>query len=239
MNEERAGDSSTRQARLQAGRSRQPGRRGSAANSEFQYHLLRQRIVDGIYPPGTRLLETVVSKEQGVSRTPVRSALEQLAEEGLVERKTRGYIVRYATAQEILDLYDIRIPLEATAAGLTAERRTDLDLARLRRMHAELQSARPGELSVLNNAFHHAIIEFSRNKSLIDLLEHTLARITLLDRPSRIRKPDTTLAAHREHADIVEAIADRDAEAARAAQTRHLTRTRDVRIAVLAELYPQ
>lgn len=210
-----------------------------AASAEYQYQLLRRRLDECYYASGDRLLETVISREQGVSRTPVRHALQRLTAEGFLHASPPGYVVRFSTAQEVVDLYDVRIPLEATAAGLTAERRSDLDLARLQHLHDEAGRADPGTREAAKRAFHQAVIDLSGNRPLIQMIDETLARIRLLDPTAAARPtPEDDRATQDEHGAVLRAIADRDPGAARAAQTAHLVRTRGKRIADLTAADP-
>jgi len=93
---------------------------------------LRQQILSGRHAPGDRLNEVEIAGELGVSRGPVREAMQRLARDGLVEVKPhRGAFVRNLEPAEIRRLYEVRIVLECTAARLAAERRTSEDIARL------------------------------------------------------------------------------------------------------------
>jgi GntR family transcriptional regulator of vanillate catabolism len=84
---------------------------------------LRQRIVDGRYPPGTRLAEIPVADALGVSRTPVRLAFRTLEQEGLLEKTgKRGLVVRAFTQADVLCAIEVRGALEGLAARRLAER---------------------------------------------------------------------------------------------------------------------
>lgn len=95
--------------------------------------LLREKILAGELEPGSRLLEVYLAEDLGISRTPIRDALSRLAEEGLLDRGTRGgFIVRSFTVADALDAIEIRGVLEGTAARLAAERGVPLErMARL------------------------------------------------------------------------------------------------------------
>lgn len=84
---------------------------------------LRRRIVSGHFAPGERLVELVLSRELGASRTPIRLAFEELEKDGLLERlPTRGFRVRQFNPADIGDAIDVRGTLEGMAARLVAER---------------------------------------------------------------------------------------------------------------------
>lgn len=200
----------------------------------LQYHLLRKSLIDGVFPPGTVLLETVISASRGVSRTPVREALGRLEQDGFLERTKRGYRVRVATPEDVLEIYEIRIALEAAAAASAAHQRTELDLARLRHLNSGLGDIDdPAEVAKSNSLFHEALWHSSHNRALANLLDRTVAQIRLIDRAPMASRENLS-ETRDEHDQIVLAIESRDSEAARAAVTGHLGRTRDVRLAALA-----
>lgn len=89
---------------------------------------LRQQIVDGELPGGTRLYEVALAEKLQISRTPVREAMSRLAEEGLLDRANGGgFVVRSFTFQDVVDAIELRGILEGTLARLTAERGADPD----------------------------------------------------------------------------------------------------------------
>ena len=96
------------------------------------YEAIREAILSGRFPPEHMLGENALATEFGVSRTPVREALHRLEIEQLVERVPRGVRVRASSPEEILDIYEVRITLEAAAAKQAALRSTELDRMRLR-----------------------------------------------------------------------------------------------------------
>lgn len=89
---------------------------------------LRQRVLSGAYPSGTRLLEVSLAQELGISRTPIRAALAMLAEEGLIERVgARGFQVRGFAPSEVRDSIELRGLLEGACARMAAERGLSAD----------------------------------------------------------------------------------------------------------------
>jgi len=95
------------------------------------YERLRDEVVSGQLPEGAPLVEATVATRYGTSRTPVREALRRLEQDGLVERGARGLRVRIRGPEEILEIYEVRILLEAAAARHAAVRHTRLDLIRI------------------------------------------------------------------------------------------------------------
>ncbi|MBO0826374.1 MAG: GntR family transcriptional regulator, partial [Streptosporangiales bacterium] len=96
--------------------------------------MLKQAILKGELEPGQPLVETALAAWCEVSRTPIREALTRLEQDGLVDRTDRGLVVRQRSPEEILDIYETRLALEATAGRMAAERRTAHDLRLLKRL---------------------------------------------------------------------------------------------------------
>jgi DNA-binding GntR family transcriptional regulator len=201
------------------------------------YERLKQAIISGELEPGTHLVESALARLCEVSRTPVREALTRLEQDGLVHHGPRGLIVRERSPEEILDIYETRVVLEATAARLAAERATALDRVRLARALSRCDEADvddPRSLSHANRELHRVIWKTTHNESLIDLLERLDLHL--------VRYPETTLAfpgrweeAKGQHRDIVAAITERDAELAARLATEHFTTARDIRLRLWEE----
>ncbi|SCL26940.1 DNA-binding transcriptional regulator, GntR family [Micromonospora pallida] len=200
-----------------------------------QYQRLRRELIEGRYRPGTLLLETAVSADHGVSRTPVREAMARLEQDGLLERAVRGYRVRTRSPEEVLDVYEARIALESHVAATAAIRHTALDLALLRHIQEQaLRAEDPVESRRLDGEFHRALRQAAHNVTTAELLERLDAQMALYgNRATRDRSNlDLTRA---EHERVLDAVARRDPQAARERLTEHLTRVRDLRIAELVE----
>lgn len=107
---------------------------------------LRDQILDGVRAPGSKLVERELAAELGVSRLPVRDALKDLVNEGLVTPRPRSWaVVREFTASDVEDLDEVKAALEMLAFRLAAQRRTRAGLARLRAdLDAELTAAAKG-----------------------------------------------------------------------------------------------
>lgn len=203
-------------------------------STEVQYTRLRKEILDGAFAPGTILLETVLSARYGVSRTPVREALGRLAQDGLIERSTRGFRIRQRDPEQILEIYEARIALEGRSAELAAKRRTDFDLARMTHLLDERRATTdPAQFGPMNNRWHDALRLSAHNETVRDLLDR-LDSLLLLYRPRTLR-PTADDRSVEEHAEILDAISRGDADAAGTAMTDHLRRMRDRRIQALIQ----
>ena len=202
------------------------GERRAAAYSE-----IRDRILKAEYEPGAALSEYQIAASLDVSRTPVREALKQLEQEGLVRSiPQKGVFVTDLSVSDIDEIYQIREQLETFAARVAA---TEMSAKESADLIAELRSAKenPDEGS-LEDAFdadihlHEAIIAVTRNRRLAQILS------TLADQVHRIRAlsartPGRLRAAVDEHLEIMEAIQRRDADAASEAMAEHLRKARD------------
>lgn len=209
-----------------------PPQGGSSKRWVPVYERIKQAIIEGELAPGQQLVEVPLAEWCEVSRTPVREALKRLEYDGLAVQGNRGLVVRERSPEEILDIYETRIAMEATAARLAAERRTSHDLVRLRQLDTRMRQTGPGEpdlAAAANSQFHRAVWRASHNESLIDLLERLNMHLG--------RYPATTLAypgrwetAGDEHRQLIEAIGQRDGGLAGKIASGHFTSARDIRL---------
>jgi DNA-binding GntR family transcriptional regulator len=187
--------------------------------------VILQRIVEGIYPPGSRVVETRVAHELGVSQGPVREALRDLEQLGcIVHEPYRGCSVRAFSADELLEAFPVRAALEALAARLAAQRITEAELDQLdellRRMRAAARRGDAHDQSQANASFHATIVRAARNQTLE-------RQWRLLEPFSRtyltVSRPGTDLVHLSErHLPVLDALRRRDPEAAAEAMHEHL-----------------
>ncbi|MFF7814295.1 GntR family transcriptional regulator [Streptomyces sp. NPDC007945] len=190
--------------------------------SERITRTLRDQIIDGTRAPGSRLVEREIAAELDVSRLPVRDALRDLVNEGLVTPRPRTWaVVREFTASDIADLVEVRSALEILAFRLAAQRRTRAGLAKLRAvLDAERAAAARGDGAEARSAaadFHETVTELADN-ALLDELEGTLR--------SRMRwllgQHDDFAVVADEHEELFHAIEARDVERVEELALRHL-----------------
>lgn len=186
---------------------------------------LRSAIIDGTYLPGERLVEEEIAARFDVSRNPTREALHALSVEGFVEiEPRRGARVATMNARRAGELFEVRAPLEGLVARLAAQRRTPTELVHLRDVlgagTAAAAEGRLDELPALNTEFHMSLAAAAGN----ELLAGTLARLSDIIRwvyAARISMRSTR--SWDEHAAIVAAVADRDAERAERRGAEHIS----------------
>lgn len=205
---------------------------GTAPDASSVYDKVHAKIVNGEFAPGTLLIEGTLAKEYGVSRTPVREAMARLGYEGLIERHDRAMRVRVLKPEDVLEIYEVRIALEAAAARAAALRRTDLDLARLRRTVEVMQALEPGDTDDrprLAHAFHFAIWGASHNGALRETLENVHRRVLGLA-STTLHYPTRWATFLEECVDILEAIEAQDVDRAGEVAARQMANARDFRV---------
>jgi DNA-binding GntR family transcriptional regulator len=187
--------------------------------------VILQRIVSGEYPPGSRLVETRIAQELGVSQAPVREALRDLEQLGcIVHEPFRGCSVRAFSADELLEAFPVRAALEALAARLAAERIGEAELLRLAELLETMRAAaRRGDAhgqSQANASFHATIVCASGNATLErqwQLLEPFSRTYVSVSQPGL-----NLLALSERHVPVLDALRARDPDAAADAMHRHL-----------------
>ncbi len=198
------------------------------------YAQLRSDVLNGAFDRAELLQETTLTARYGISRTPIREALARLEQDGLLERAARGYRVRSGTAEDVLDIYEARIALEAVAAADAAARRSELELARLESLHADAGASRsPEDERRLNTVWHEELWAAAHNMTVAGLLERLTAQLRIYD-VGRIEDADDLDATRTEHEAVMAALRARDADGARRAISGHLDRSRDLRLHAFA-----
>ena len=186
-------------------------------------HLL-EGILNGRFPPDSRIVETQVARELGTSQAPVREALRGLEGIGVVEYSPfRGARVRRPRRWEILEGYAVRSALEMLAARLAVPRMSDADLAELVELGDEMQAgARAGDGRVVAEAdakFHGRIVEIAGNRTL-QRTWRTLDPFSRTYLSLFVPGADPVWSAHL-HTPILEALRRRDPDAIAAAVQAH------------------
>lgn len=196
--------------------------------SEKAYQALLDEIVDGTLTPGTVLAEVEQAARIGVSRTPLREALSQLRKDGLIEPQAgRGLIVTAISVDDIVELYELRQPLEQQAARLAAARGDTKIFSQLANQFREAASLiDSGEVGIrayyqLNEKLDSAIEDSLSSPYLVAALKTLHLHLSRIRRLSR-SNTDRLKAAAVETLVIVEAIVDRNADLAASATHLHL-----------------
>jgi GntR family transcriptional regulator of vanillate catabolism len=205
-------------------------------NAQFSRALigLRSLVLSGAYDAGARLPETAVAKRLGLSRTPLRQAMDRLVDEGLLERvETGGCRVARFSMDDIRDAIELRGVLEGTAARLAAERGVDARLAdRMEDILEELDAAVEGQLDFkayvrLNAAFHDLLARLAGSSIVTREVDRAnrlpaASPTAFMDRQEFIPDfRDSLRRAQRQHRAIFESIINREGARAEALAREH------------------
>jgi DNA-binding GntR family transcriptional regulator len=201
------------------------------SRADFVYESLRDAIWDGRIAVGERVREEEIARNLGVSRTPVREALQRLQQRGLlVFGAGRGLTVASLSQHQVLQLYAMREILEGSAARFAAEHATAPEIALLWRLQKEL--CKPDHdataLVTLNRRLHQAIYEAAHNQSLLQTLGVLHDSLALLH-STTFRVPSRRLESDEEHRRIVEAIERHNPDRAEEAARQHIRQAQRTR----------
>lgn len=188
------------------------------------YQLILDAIDVGTYRPGDRLVESELADRFGVSRTPIREALQRLETQSLLSRDGRSLIVASLDHNQLAELYVVRCELEGLAARLAARHATDEEIKVLQEM---VESDRalvddPAALARANRRFHRQVHLASHNRYLVQQLDLVYRSMALMATTSLAAagRGETALA---EHEKIVEAISHGEGDAAYEALKSHIS----------------
>jgi DNA-binding GntR family transcriptional regulator len=190
------------------------------------YQALRDAILSGEFSGGTRLNQDALARRLGISRAPIRDALNRLEAEGLVQTHSRtgGVVVADTSEPAMLDIYELRVILDSHSTRLACERMSDEELSRLREIVQETERITPGgeTLAIVqaHEAFHALIYAACGN------VELTRVTRNLWDRSYRfrvlaLRDPENARRGLAQHQAILGAIQARDPARAAALAEEH------------------
>lgn len=202
------------------------------------YEVLKTKILGMELSPGTRLKDGELAEDLGVSNTPVREAIRQLEKDGLVEIiPYRGNFVRKMSREEVCEIYDVRMVLEALAARLAVEMSTRERLKRIQTKVEEYERAfekddiSPGLEA--DFAFHDLIAQASGNRTLLQMLRGLATRVHVLwqmDKGKTRRRESL-----KDHKTISQALKERDARKAEEAITQHISKGKEHVLSTLVQ----
>ena len=169
------------------------------------YDILKRQLLSGELRPGERVNEVVMASRLGISRGPLREAIRNLEQEGLlIAAPHRGTFVRRLSEEEAAELQEVRLALETAAACRLAQRWTPATKAmleerldQLRGLH--LDNSTLAERMSADLGFHEAICEASGNETLLETWRSLIGRITMMvlnvgeSRMSRLQDADSHL----------------------------------------------
>ncbi|MEM9968016.1 MAG: GntR family transcriptional regulator [Pseudomonadota bacterium] len=196
----------------------------SKASGETAYDELLCAIREGAFQPGDRLREEEIGERFALSRTPVREALRRLEAEGIVEHRPRqGAVVRRLDHAEVVELYEMRVVLERTAAEMAAKHgvAAEFDVLETLNKGIAAERASPAKAAAINQEFHRGLYLACRNRFLLEAARALNNSLLLLGPTTFTDAARIDLVVGQHHA-IIEALRARDVEAAGLAAEAHL-----------------
>ncbi|MGO8800236.1 MAG: GntR family transcriptional regulator [Roseiarcus sp.] len=203
----------------------------AATQTERLVEGIADGVLSGEFQPGFRLDEHRLAERYGVSRTPVREALRQLASTGLIEIKPRrGATVASATSAQLETLFGAMAEIEAACARLAAMSMTPLERRRLQSVHEAMAAFLPHHdrdgYTAANVVFHTQIYSGAHNAILAEFAAGLRRRLAPFRR-AQFRAAGRIARSHAEHGAVVKAILACDAAAAHAAMFHHMSLVED------------
>nr|WP_175801262.1 GntR family transcriptional regulator [Burkholderia anthina] len=190
---------------------------------------LREMIINGELQAGERLVERDLAERFGISRIPLREAIQRLEREGLLDIfRNRGAVVRMLSASDVQEIYDMRALLEGDAIFRSVKRLDDETLARAEFVHRLLgESGAPRRQGELNREFHALLYSRCGNERLLTAIAELRSQVERYERLQATLLADTP-SFQVEHADILQACRERNARGARAMTVAHLESARRI-----------
>lgn len=187
---------------------------------------IKQRIREGRFAPGQRLVETDLQTIFGASRGPIREAIRRLGSEGLLDiRHNVGAMVRSLSREDVRNVFRVREVLEGLAARIVAENATaGDDLAVLRELERRFEKdfdGTAGSYIAYNDAFHEAIIGLSRNDHLIEMAHRLQVRVYRLQ-AEQLNSSEAFRRSRAEHKAILVALREGNGEKAERLMRKHI-----------------
>jgi DNA-binding GntR family transcriptional regulator len=194
------------------------------------YERLRNEILEAKLPPGTRIKQEELTKRLGVSRTPIREAIQRLEMEGLVQFVRRSsVIVSPISRAKIEEIFDLRALLESYAAERAADNLTDKDFKKLRKLISEMDEHYGDQeierLLAKNDEFHRLICQRAGNNTLLEMVEEIWRDIKRL-RINYLITEEGHQRSTREHEQLVNALERHDKKVIRDIANKHAMSTK-------------
>lgn len=199
------------------------------------FQKLMAAIEAGEFRPGDRLRETDIADRLSLSRTPVREALRRLEAERIVEHRPRiGAVIRTLDQTEVVELYEMRLVLERTAAEMAAKHANPAEVDALFALNDEIASVglSPPRAAAINQRFHRSIYLAARNRFLLESAR-ALNNALLLLGPTTLADDARIATVVAQHHLIVEAISRGDVDAAGTTAEAHLQTSLRHRLSVM------
>ncbi|MEL6571843.1 MAG: GntR family transcriptional regulator [Pseudomonadota bacterium] len=205
------------------------------SQGSLAFSRLMDAIRNGTYQPGDRLREVEVAERLSLSRTPIREALRRLEAENIIEHRPRiGAVIRTLSQAEVVELYEMRLVLERTAAEMAAKHAVEAEVDTMAEINADIANAvaAPTRAAAINQTFHRAIYLAARNRFLLESARAMNNALLLLG-PTTLADTDRIETVVHQHQLIIDGISAADAEGAGAAAEAHLQTSLRYRLQVM------
>ncbi|MFA5581175.1 MAG: GntR family transcriptional regulator [Paracoccaceae bacterium] len=203
------------------------------SSADIAYAHIKSAIMTGEMKAGDRVKEELIAEQIGVSRTPIRHALQKLATQGFVDtRHNSGARVADWSSQDIDEIIEMRSLLEGFGAEIAARKITEAQLGELRDLAAEMEAAAARgtsesleAITELNSRFHMVIIVASGNRRLAEVIGN-LAHPLLVQRRFSAFSPERLQRSMNHHREIIDALAQGSPEWANSIMRSHILASR-------------
>lgn len=193
------------------------------------YGAIKEQIIEGRYPPGGRITEQQVAAEFNTSRTPVREAMRQLVADGFARFKPNsGTVVREWPAEEMRQIFELRVLIESEIAGYAAERISAEEIAQLARLQDDIEAEGPdtqarntARIGPLNREFHRILAEASRNERLVRMLAGAI-EVPIVQQTFRRYAPRQLERSFHHHRELIDALTAHDSAWAKSVMSSHI-----------------
>jgi DNA-binding GntR family transcriptional regulator len=193
------------------------------------YGAIKEQIIDGRYAPGSRITEQNVAAQFNTSRTPVREAMRQLVADGFALFKPNsGTVVRQWSADEVRQIFELRVFIESEIAGYAATQISAAEIAQLGRIQEDIESsgvdtgaANLARIGPLNREFHRAIAHASHNERLVSMLASAI-EVPIVQQTFRRYSPQRLARSFGHHRELIDAFSAHDGAWAKSVMSSHI-----------------
>ncbi|PAF48263.1 GntR family transcriptional regulator [Helicobacter sp. 12S02232-10] len=203
-----------------------------AMNSgEQAYRYIIESIKNATLLPGCRIRENDLVQTIGLSRTPIREAINLLINEGLITNdQKRGFIITELDQNMIAQLYEMREVLEGAAARLAAQHASDVEISILENIVEDQTRAKTlQDIAKNNKIFHSTLYQCAHNKFLLKTIQELENSLLLLG-STTLKDPQRQLQSHQEHLDILNALKNRNLQQAKECAEFHIRQAYKIRL---------
>ena len=193
------------------------------------YNVIRNMAISYDFKPGERINEVQLAKQLGVSRTPLREAMQKLVSEKLLRwERNKGFFCHMLNEKEVFNLFEFRKIIEEQAAYLSVKRATDEELLAVKKIALEYSNisddVRKEKLIAMDQQIHESMVALSGNQELLSTLRQINQRIYFIRWVNIANRPTDN---HTDHLDYIDALLERNTEKAVAIISKHIDRRQE------------